>query len=35
MIDRILFNARIHTLNPAQPHATALAICRDRIVPVV
>jgi predicted amidohydrolase YtcJ len=32
MIDRIVLNARIHTLNPAQPEATALAICRDRIV---
>ncbi|MBN2306066.1 MAG: amidohydrolase family protein, partial [Anaerolineae bacterium] len=34
MIDRILLNARIHTLNPAQPSATALAIYRDRIVAV-
>ncbi len=34
MIDRILINARIHTLNPAQPEATALAIGRDRIVAV-
>jgi len=32
MIDRILLNARIYTLNPAQPVATALAIHRDRIV---
>jgi predicted amidohydrolase YtcJ len=32
MIDRIVLNARIHTLNPAQPETTALAICRDRIV---
>lgn len=32
MIDRILLNARIHTLYPAQPHASALAIARDRIV---
>jgi predicted amidohydrolase YtcJ len=34
MIDRILLNARIHTLNPAQPSATALAIWRERIVAV-
>jgi predicted amidohydrolase YtcJ len=34
MIDRILFNARIYTLNPAQPRASALAIHRDRIVAV-
>ena len=34
MIDRILLNARIHTLNPAQPTATALAIWRGRIVAV-
>lgn len=34
MIDRILVNARIHTLNPAQPEGTALAIIRDRIVAV-
>jgi predicted amidohydrolase YtcJ len=32
MIDHILLNARIYTLNPAQPEVTALAICRDRIV---
>jgi len=31
-MDRILLNARIHTLNPAQPQATALAIWRGRIV---
>jgi len=34
MIDRILLNARIYTLNPAQPQAAALALCRDRIVAV-
>jgi predicted amidohydrolase YtcJ len=34
MMDRILLNARIYTLNPAQPHASALAIARDRIVAV-
>ncbi len=34
MIDRILLNAHIYTLNPAQPRATALAIYRDRIVAV-
>ena len=34
MIDRILLNARIHTLNPAQPNASALATYRDRIVAV-
>ncbi|MBN1202721.1 MAG: amidohydrolase [Anaerolineae bacterium] len=34
MIDRILINARIRTLDPAQPHAAALAICRDRIAAV-
>jgi predicted amidohydrolase YtcJ len=34
MIDRILFNARIYTLNPAQPRVSALAIHRDRIVAV-
>ena len=34
MIDRILLNGRITTLNPAQPHATALAIHRDRIVAI-
>jgi predicted amidohydrolase YtcJ len=32
MITRILLNARIHTLNPDQPHVTALAIHRDRFV---
>ncbi|MGQ9850932.1 MAG: amidohydrolase [Aggregatilineaceae bacterium] len=32
MIDRILLNARIHTLHPARPYASALAIARDRIV---
>ncbi len=32
MIDRILLNARIYTLHPAQPRASALAIARDRIV---
>ncbi len=32
MIDRILFNARVHTLDATQPLATALAIQRDRIV---
>ena len=32
MIDRSLLNARIYTLNPAQPQAAALALCRDRIV---
>ena len=26
MIDRIVYNAKIHTLNPAQPVVTALAI---------
>jgi predicted amidohydrolase YtcJ len=34
MIDRIVLNARIRTLNPAQPEASALAIYRDRIVAV-
>lgn len=34
MIDRILINAHIHTLNPAQPEASALAVSRDRIVAV-
>ena len=34
MIDRILLNASIYTLNPAQPRASALAIHRDRIVAV-
>ncbi len=34
MIDRILLNAHIRTLNPAQPTATALAIWRGRIVAV-
>jgi predicted amidohydrolase YtcJ len=34
MIDRILCNARIHTLNPAYSQATALALYRDRIVAV-
>ncbi|MBN1564091.1 MAG: amidohydrolase [Anaerolineae bacterium] len=34
MIDRIIVNARIYTLNPAQPNASALAIYRDRIVAV-
>jgi predicted amidohydrolase YtcJ len=32
MIDRILLNASIRTLNPAQPHATAAALSRDRLV---
>ncbi|WP_119071856.1 amidohydrolase [Aggregatilinea lenta] len=31
MIDRILLNGHITTLNRAQPQVTALAICRDRI----
>jgi len=34
MIDRVLFNGRLHTLNSAQPRATALAIARDRIAAV-
>ncbi|MBI5960078.1 MAG: amidohydrolase [Chloroflexi bacterium] len=34
MIDQILYNARIYTLNPAQPQASALAIQRRRIVAV-
>lgn len=34
MIERILTNARILTLNPAQPHATALAIGGGRILAV-
>jgi predicted amidohydrolase YtcJ len=34
MIDHILFNARIYTLNPVQPQVSALALCRDRIVAV-
>jgi hypothetical protein len=32
MIDTILFNAHIYTLNPTQPHVSALAIQRGRIV---
>lgn len=32
MIERILYNARITTLNPAQPRATALAIGGGRIL---
>lgn len=31
---KLLYNARIHTQNPAQPAATAIAIERDRIVAV-
>lgn len=34
VVDRIILNARISTLNPAQPRAGALAIWRDRIVAV-
>ncbi len=34
MIDRILLNARLTTLNRSQPRASALAIFRDRIVAV-
>ncbi len=34
MIDQILLNARITTLDPNQPQATALAISRDRITAV-
>lgn len=34
MIDLILLNARVRTLNPAQPQATALAISGNRIVAV-
>lgn len=32
--DRILINARVYTLNPQQPLATALAIFRDRLLAV-
>lgn len=32
MIDRILINGRITTLDPARPEVTALAIVRDRII---
>ncbi|MBI5930209.1 MAG: amidohydrolase [Chloroflexi bacterium] len=32
MIDRIVYNAKIHTLNPKQPQVTALAIIGERIV---
>ncbi|MBN1679205.1 MAG: amidohydrolase [Anaerolineae bacterium] len=32
MIDRLVINGRIHTLNPAQPLVSALAFSRDRIV---
>lgn len=32
MFDRIIYNAKIHTLNPAQPFVSALAIARGRIV---
>lgn len=31
---KLLYNARIHTQNPAQPAATAIAIERDRVVAV-
>ncbi len=34
MLDRILLNARIYTLNPSQPVVSALAIYRDRIVAI-
>lgn len=34
MFDRLITNARVVTLNPAQPQATTLAIYRDRIVAV-
>ncbi len=33
-IDRLLINGNIYTLSPAAPHATAVAISRDRIVVV-
>ncbi|QPC80747.1 amidohydrolase family protein [Phototrophicus methaneseepsis] len=34
MIDRILFNGHIHTLNASLPHATAIAISYGRIVAI-
>lgn len=34
MIDRVVLNARLYTLNPTQPRASALAISRDRVVVV-
>ncbi|MEM6283212.1 MAG: amidohydrolase [Chloroflexota bacterium] len=34
LVDRILYNGNIHTMNPAQPHATALAICNGRVLMV-
>ncbi|MBN1966687.1 MAG: amidohydrolase [Anaerolineae bacterium] len=34
MVDRVLLNAHIHTLDPTHPYATALAITGDRIVAV-
>ncbi len=32
LVDRVLFNGSIYTLDPAQPKVTALAISRERIV---
>ncbi len=34
VVDRIIYNARMYTLNSAQPNATALAISHGRIVAV-
>jgi predicted amidohydrolase YtcJ len=34
MLTHLLYNARIHTLNPEQPIATALALYHDRIVAI-
>ncbi|MEL6151293.1 MAG: amidohydrolase [Chloroflexota bacterium] len=34
IVDRILYNGNIHTLDPALPHATALAIRQGRILMV-
>ncbi len=34
MIDRLLVNANVYTLDPTQPRATAIALYRDRIVAV-